>query len=63
MLILFILVWYFFNDIYPANHNGSRPVDPPMWWQRLIRGNAVVDAEVRQQRAAAAAEVNAVQVQ
>ncbi|KAI5272676.1 putative membrane protein [Aureobasidium subglaciale] len=61
------IVWYFFNDIYPANHNGSRPLDPPMWWQRLIRGNAVVDAEMRQRRAdttdAAAADAAAVQVQ
>ncbi|THV83359.1 putative membrane protein [Aureobasidium pullulans] len=53
-------VWYFFNDIYPANHNGSRPLDPPLWWQRLIRGNTVVDAEIRQQRADTTA---AVQVQ
>ncbi|THX10827.1 putative membrane protein [Aureobasidium pullulans] len=54
-------VWYFFNDIYPANHNGSRPLDPPLWWQRLIRGNTVVDAEIRQQRADTTAA--AVQVQ
>ncbi|KAI5251813.1 putative membrane protein [Aureobasidium subglaciale] len=59
------IVWYFFNDIYPANHNGSRPLDPPMWWQRLIRGNAVVDAEMRQRRAdtAAAAVAAPVQIQ
>lgn len=61
------LVYYFFNDIYPANHNGQRPLDPPIWWQRLIRGNAVVDAELRQQRpadtAAAAAAAPAVQLQ
>ncbi|KEQ75618.1 DER1-domain-containing protein [Aureobasidium namibiae CBS 147.97] len=59
-------VYYFFNDIYPANHNGQRPLDPPLWWQRLIRGSAVVDAELRQQgRPAdtAAAAAPAVQLQ
>jgi Derlin-2/3 len=60
-----VIVYYFFNDIYPANHNGQRPLDPPMWWQRLIRGNAVVDAELRQQArpADAAAADPAVQLQ
>jgi hypothetical protein len=58
-------VYYFFNDIYPANHNGQRPLDPPVWWQRLIRGNAVVDAELRQQARPAAdtAAAPAVQLQ
>ncbi|KAI9677652.1 MAG: Derlin-2 [Caeruleum heppii] len=31
-------VWYFFNDVYPALHNGQRPLDPPMWWRRLFEG-------------------------
>ena len=57
-----IIVYYFFNDIYPANHNGQRPLDPPIWWQRLIRGNTVVDAELRQQRPAETA-APAVQLQ
>ena len=48
-LLTLAIVYYFFNDIYPANHNGQRPLDPPLWWQRLIRGSAVVDAELRQQ--------------
>ncbi|KAG9648430.1 DER1-domain-containing protein, partial [Aureobasidium melanogenum] len=58
-----ITVYYFFNDIYPANHNGQRPLDPPIWWQRLIRGNAVVDAELRQQRPNDTAVAPAVQAQ
>ncbi|KAK0748591.1 Der1-like family-domain-containing protein [Apiosordaria backusii] len=31
-------VWYFFNDVYPPLHGGSKPLDPPMWWRRLIEG-------------------------
>ena len=31
-------VWYFFTDVYPPMHNGSRPLDPPMWWRRLFEG-------------------------
>lgn len=39
-------VWYFFNDIYPATHNGHRPMDPPQWWIRLFeRGPANRDAD------------------
>jgi Derlin-2/3 len=56
-------VYYFFNDIYPANHNGQRPLDPPLWWQRLIRGSAVVDAELRQQARPADAAAPGVQLQ
>jgi len=29
-------IWYFFNDVYPPLHAGSRPLDPPMWWRRLF---------------------------
>lgn len=29
-------VWYFFTDVYPPLHNGSRPLDPPTWWTRLF---------------------------
>lgn len=29
-------VWYFFTDVYPPLHNGSRPLDPPTWWRRLF---------------------------
>ncbi|KAL3291512.1 Der1-like family protein [Colletotrichum asianum] len=29
-------VWYFFSDVYPPLHNGSRPFDPPGWWRRLF---------------------------
>ncbi|TWU74740.1 hypothetical protein ED733_005603 [Metarhizium rileyi] len=31
-------IWYFFNDVYPPLHNGSRPLDPPSWWRRLFDG-------------------------
>ncbi|KAH6724771.1 Der1-like family-domain-containing protein [Leptodontidium sp. MPI-SDFR-AT-0119] len=31
-------VWYFFNDVYPPLHGGSRPFDPPMFWRRLFEG-------------------------
>ncbi|KAF2965763.1 hypothetical protein GQX73_g7793 [Xylaria multiplex] len=31
-------IWYFFTDVYPPMHNGSRPLDPPMWWRRLFEG-------------------------
>ncbi|KAJ9155785.1 Derlin [Coniochaeta hoffmannii] len=31
-------VWYFFSDVYPPLHGGSRPLDPPMWWRRLFEG-------------------------
>ena len=31
-------VWYFFTDVYPPLHNGSRPLDPPRWWRRLFDG-------------------------
>jgi len=57
------IVYYFFNDIYPANHNGQRPLDPPLWWQRLIRGSAVVDAELRQEGRPADTAAPAVQLQ
>lgn len=35
--------WYFFNDVYPPLHSGSRPLDPPSWWRRLFEGRPVVD--------------------
>jgi Derlin-2/3 len=31
-------VWYFFSDVYPPLHGGSRPFDPPMWWRRIFDG-------------------------
>ncbi|RYP46005.1 hypothetical protein DL768_007721 [Monosporascus sp. mg162] len=31
-------IWYFFTDVYPPMHNGSRPLDPPMWWRRIFEG-------------------------
>lgn len=36
-------IWYFFNDVYPPLHNGSRPLDPPGWWRRLIDGRRAED--------------------
>lgn len=31
-------VWYFFSDVYPPLHNGSKPFDAPMWWRRIFEG-------------------------
>jgi len=36
-------VWYFFSDVYPPLHNGSRPLDPPQWWRRLFEGRPAED--------------------
>ncbi|KAL1992884.1 hypothetical protein VTN49DRAFT_3640 [Thermomyces lanuginosus] len=33
-------IWYFFSDVYPSLHGGSRPLDPPRWWRRLFEGRA-----------------------
>jgi Derlin-2/3 len=33
-----VIVWYYFNDIYPPLHNNHSPLDPPAWWIRLIEG-------------------------
>jgi Derlin-2/3 len=51
-------VWYFFSDVYPPLHNGSRPFDPPMWWRRLFEGRPrreEATGEVNNELAAAAA--------
>ncbi|KIW00779.1 uncharacterized protein PV09_07759 [Verruconis gallopava] len=40
--------WYYFNDIYPPTHGGSRPLDPPSWWIRLWepqQADALLEAE------------------
>lgn len=29
-------VWYFFTDVYPPLHQGSRPFDPPSWWRWIF---------------------------
>ena len=29
-------IWYFFSDVYPPLHEGSRPLDPPRWWCRMF---------------------------
>lgn len=34
-------IWYFFTDVYPPLHNGSRPFDPPGWWRRLFERRQV----------------------
>ena len=31
-----LLVYYFFNDVYPPMNNNARPLDPPLWWQRIF---------------------------
>ncbi|TLS23327.1 uncharacterized protein PpBr36_06033 [Pyricularia pennisetigena] len=33
-------IWYFFADVYPPLHGGSRPLDPPMFWRRMFEGPA-----------------------
>ncbi|KAJ2895924.1 hypothetical protein MKZ38_006042 [Zalerion maritima] len=33
-------IWYFFSDVYPPLHNGTRPFDPPRWWCRLFERQA-----------------------
>ncbi|PWI69909.1 ER membrane protein [Purpureocillium lilacinum] len=38
-------VWYFFTDVYPPLHNGSRPLDPPGWWRRLFEGGGPADSD------------------
>ena len=50
-------VWYFFNDVYPPLHNGSRPLDPPRWWMRIFEGRPVDsdEAPIHNDIAAAAA--------
>jgi len=37
-------VWYFFSDVYPPLHGGSRPLDPPRWWCRLFERPAAAAA-------------------
>lgn len=37
-------IWYFFTDVYPPLHNGSRPLDPPDWWRRLFEARAQDDS-------------------
>lgn len=39
------VVWYFFSDVYPSLHDGSRPLDPPRWWIRLFEGREEPVAE------------------
>lgn len=36
-------VWYFFSDVYPPLHNGSKPFDPPGWWRRIFEGRPRVE--------------------
>lgn len=37
-------IYYFFNDVYPPLHNGSRPMDPPGWWRRIFDGRVEDDS-------------------
>jgi len=54
-------VWYFFSDVYPPLHGGSKPFDPPMWWRRIFEGRAPreesADAIANEIAVAAAPEV------
>lgn len=36
-------VWYFFSDVYPPLHNGSRPLDPPFWWRRMFERRPAIE--------------------
>jgi Derlin-2/3 len=38
-------VWYFFTDVYPPLHNGSRPLDPPFWWRMIFEGRPAAQTE------------------
>ena len=40
-----VVVWYFFNDVYPPLHNGHRPLDPPVWWTRLFEDRTQQEGE------------------
>jgi Derlin-2/3 len=42
---MMMIVWYFFNDIYPSTHNGHRPMDPPQLWLRLFERAAVAGTD------------------
>lgn len=57
-------VWYFFNDVYPPLHNGSRPFDPPSWWRRLFEGRPTNDTatDINDIMGAAGRDVAAVNV-
>ncbi|PSR83310.1 putative endoplasmic reticulum protein [Coniella lustricola] len=51
-------IWYFFNDVYPPLHGGSRPLDPPLWWRRLFEGRADESADgINNEIAVAGADV------
>ena len=39
----YLVVWYFFNDVYPPLHDGYRPFDPPRWWRRIFEGRPQED--------------------
>ncbi len=43
-------VYYFFADVYPPLHGGSRPLDPPRWWRRLFEGPPPRDHDHDQNR-------------
>ncbi|KAK5951379.1 hypothetical protein OHC33_007435 [Knufia fluminis] len=42
-------VYYFFADVWPGIHPGSKPMDPPEWWVRLFerRPRGAQETEVR----------------
>lgn len=39
-------IYYFLCDIYPATHDGYRPMDPPQFWSRLFQRRAAVETHV-----------------
>jgi Derlin-2/3 len=40
-----MIVWYYFNDIYPPVHGGHRPLNPPSWWIRLWENQPVEERD------------------
>lgn len=36
-------IYYFFADVYPPLHNGSKPLDPPIIWRRLFEGAPAIE--------------------
>lgn len=36
-------IYYYFNDLYPPMHGGSKPLDPPRWWTRMFERRQQVE--------------------
>lgn len=51
-----MLVWYFFNDVYPPLHDGHRPLNPPALWIRLFEDRREHEYEEQEDTQAAPVE-------